>query len=84
MATLNSTLCTASATPSFFHSDDAAYFYVDASTTQGIWVPLADVESWADVESALAAVGVYANGGDILCADKGSRTFRAEFGGFSP
>lgn len=68
MAALNSTPCTFSPAPFPFAMGEAAFFYVDGIPTKGAWVPLDDVESWADIDSALCAAGYDAQGGDILCA----------------
>lgn len=69
MAALNSTPSTYRAFPLVMHDDNSAFFYVGGVPTNGLWLPLDDVESWEDLDAALCHAGFDAAGGDILCAD---------------
>lgn len=51
--------------------EDRAFFYVEGIPINGIWLDLADVDSWSDIQDALQRAGLIGEGygGDILVAD---------------
>lgn len=50
---------------------DRAFFYVYGIPTNGLWLDLGRIDSWADVHKALTSTGVTTAdyGGDVLVAD---------------